>query len=154
MFGCFVMIKLSSQSFTIDLKDPFFATSHYLIKKMDHSSSKEAASNTYQNLKVFDLTEFILNPFIEFFHFAKNFFERSDIVDMLKPIAWDISLTIWRELCSTSVFRCWSSTEHKCPQPYWSSRFVYPQQNYWNQRLTVRSQVDPWPHALLILAVV
>lgn len=30
-----------------------------------------------------------------------------DIVEKLKSIIWDITLTLWREFCWTRVFRCW-----------------------------------------------
>ena len=83
--------------------------------------------------------------------FTLPIFLWSDIIEILASVAWDISLVFRRGFCSTGVFRCWSSIVNGRHLTSLFSRFVSSLRNFWNQRLTVRSQVNPSYHALSIL---
>ena len=62
---------------------------------------------------------------------------------MQTSLAWKISI------CSTIVFRCWSSIANGLLL-FWSSRSVSPLPSF----CTLQLQVGPSPHALLILVAV
>ena len=108
MFGCFIDIKPLCRSFTVIIKASFFITSHYLTKKT------ETASNTLQKVELF---------YFHWVHMESIFFTSlilsrwSNIVEMLTLIEWEISLTLWRGFCSTSIFKCWLSVADTHPLP-------------------------------------
>ena len=73
-----------------------------------------------------------------------------ETVVILTQSVWDISLTFWQGFCPTTACTCSLSRLHARPLLSSSSRFSFPLRN-WNHLGIVRSTVDHFLHALLML---
>ena len=76
------------------------------------------------------------------------------LLQWLMSSVWDISLVIIRGFCSTNACNCSLLRLHARPLHSSSSRLPSPLRNSWNYLRTVRSHLDAFPHALLILVEV
>ena len=147
MLECFVRIKLLSWSFTIFIKNPFLLQ----VTIWSKSRSFEFHRN---NIELILKLRALWRSLNSCRTRLSNFFT--------KPNFW---WSDWHQLTDIFLFhfvvgfvrlvlvRCWSSVVERRLQITWS-RSVSPLRNSWNQRRTVRFEVDPSSYYLFILPIV